>query len=183
MNDQIKEIGIRLATLREDCGYSIEEMAQKLSVDIETYTAYEEGNKDFSFSFIFNAAEILGVDVLDIISGSSPTLSMCCVVENGKGYSVKREHEYDYKHLAYTFRNKKSEPFLVTVSPDDESPVLHGHEGQEFNYVLSGKMKFYIGDISYELSKGDSVYFDSSIPHAVEAQGDSEVQFIAVVVK
>ena len=75
MNDQIKEIGIRLATLREDCGYSIDEMAQKLKVDRETYIAYEQGNKDFSFSFIFNAAEILGVDVLDIISGSSPTLS------------------------------------------------------------------------------------------------------------
>ena len=183
MNDQIKEIGIRLATLREDCGYSIDEMAQKLKVDRETYIAYEQGNKDFSFSFIFNAAEILGVDVLDIISGSSPTLSMCSVVEKGKGYSVKREHEYDYKHLAYTFRNKKSEPFLVTVSTEDESPVLHGHEGQEFNYVISGKMKFYIGEISYELSEGDSVYFDSSIPHAVEAQDGKDVQFIAVVVK
>ena len=108
---------------------------------------------------------------------------MCSVVEKGKGYSVKREHEYDYKHLAYTFRNKKSEPFLVTVSPEDESPVLHGHEGQEFNYVISGKMKFYIGEISYELSEGDSVYFDSSIPHAVEAQDGKDVQFIAVVVK
>ena len=60
---------------------------------------------------------------------------------------------------------------------------MHGHEGQEFNYVISGKMKLFIGDISYELEEGDSVYFDSSVPHAVSAMGDDEAQFIAVVMK
>ena len=183
MNDQIKDIGMRLRMLREDMEISAEEMAKKLDVDVATYNAYESGEMDFSFSFIYNAAEILGVDVLDLISGNAPTLSMCCMVKRGKGYSVKREDEYDYKHLAYTFRNKKAEPFLVTITPDNKPPVMHGHDGQEFNYVLSGKMMLYIGDISYELSKGDSVYFDSSVPHAEVALGDKEAQFIAVVIK
>ena len=183
MNDQIKDIGMRLRMLREDMEISAEDMAKKLDVDVDTYNAYESGEMDFSFSFIYNAAEILGVDVLDLISGNAPSLSMCCMVKRGKGYSVKREDEYDYKHLAYTFRNKKAEPFLVTITPDNKPPVMHGHDGQEFNYVLSGKMMLYIGDISYELSKGDSVYFDSSVPHAEVALGDKEAQFIAVVIK
>lgn len=183
MNNQIKDIGLRLAGLRDDMELTTADMAQKLNVDEETYIAYEEGKKDFSFSFIYNAAEILGVDVLDLISGDAPTLSTCCMVQKGKGYSVKRGHDYDYKHLAYTFRNKKAEPFLVTITPDDKPPVMHGHEGQEFNFVLSGKMKLYIGDISYELDEGDSVYFDSSVPHAEVALGDEEAQFIAVVIK
>lgn len=183
MNQQLQDIGMRLACLKEDMNLTTAQMAEKLGIDEETYLSYEKGEKDFSFSFIYNAAEILGVDVLDLISGNAPTLSMCCAVKKGKGYSVKREDEYDYKHLAYTFRNKKAEPFLVTITPDEESPVMHSHEGQEFNYVISGKMKFYIGDISYELSKGDSVYFDSSVPHAEVAMGNKEAQFIAVVVK
>ncbi len=183
MNEQIKDIGLRLRSMREDMEITPEEMAQKLEVDIDSYLAYESGEMDFSFSLIYNAAEILGVDVLDLISGSAPTLSMCCMVKKGKGYSVKRDEEYDYKHLAYTFRNKKAEPFLVTITPDDKAPVMHGHDGQEFNYVLSGKMMLYIGDISYELSKGDSVYFDASVPHAEVAIGDKEAQFIAVVIK
>lgn len=183
MNTQIKDIGMRLACLRDDMEISVHDMADKLGVDEETYLAYENGEMDFSFSVIYNAAEILGVDVLDLISGDAPTLSMCCMVKKGKGYSVQREHEYDYKHLAYTFRNKKAEPFLVTITPDGKAPVMHGHEGQEFNYVISGKMMLYIGDISYELSEGDSVYFDASVPHAEEAIGDEEVKFIAVVMK
>ena len=183
MNDQIKDIGMRLRMLREDMEISAEEMAKKLDVDVDTYNAYESGEMDFSFSFIYNAAEILGVDVLDLISGNAPTLSMCCMVKKGNGYSVKRQHDYDYKHLAYTFKNKKAEPFLVTITPDDNPPVLHGHDGQEFNYLLSGEMTFYIGDISYELEAGDSVYFNSGIPHAEKAKGDVPAQFIAVVMK
>lgn len=183
MNTQIKDIGMRLHSLREDSEITIEEMASKLGEDIEIYKKYENGEMDFSFSFIYNAAEVLGVDVLDLISGDQPTLSMCSMVKKGQGFSVKRAHEYDYKHLAYTFRNKKAEPFLVTINPDKSTPVLHGHEGQEFNYVIAGKMKLYIGDISYELEEGDSVYFDSSVPHAEQAEGDEPVQFIAVVMK
>lgn len=183
MNEQIKDIGLRLRSLREDMEITTEEMASKLEVDHASYLAYESGEMDFSFSLIYNAADILGVDVLDLISGSAPTLSMCCMVKKGKGYSVKRDEEYDYKHLAYTFRNKKAEPFLVTITPDSKPPVMHDHDGQEFNYVISGKMMLYIGDISYELSKGDSVYFDASVPHAQIAIGDKEAQFIAVVIK
>ena len=182
MNTQIKDIGMRLASLRDDMVISVESMAEKLGVDANVYQKYEIGEMDFSFSFIYNAAEILGVDVLDLISGDQPTLSMCSMVKKGKGYSVQREEEYDYKHLAFTFRNKKSEPFLVTIEPDDETPVMHSHDGQEFNYVISGKMKFFIGDISYELEEGDSVYFDSGVPHAEQAI-DGPAQFIAVVVK
>jgi transcriptional regulator with XRE-family HTH domain len=89
MNDQIKDIGMRLACLRDDMEISTSEMAEKLGVDEQTYIDYENGVKDFSFSFMYNAAEILGVDVLDIISGDAPKLSMCCMVKSGKGYSVK----------------------------------------------------------------------------------------------
>ena len=183
MNEQIKDIGMRLACLREDMEISVAEMAKKLDVDEATYIGYEKGEIDFSFSFIYNAAEILGVDVLDLISGDAPTLNTCCFVRRGQEYSVQRENEYDYKHLAYTFRNKKAEPFLVTIKPDGKPPVMHDHDGQEFNFLLKGKMRFYIGDISYELSKGDSVYFDASVPHAEQAIGDDETKFIAVVIK
>lgn len=183
MNEQIKDIGMRLKHLREDLEIPAEEMAKKLEVPMDTYNAYENGDMDFSFSLIYNAAEILGVDVLDLISGSAPTLSMCCMVKRGKGYSVTRDEQYDYKHLAYTFRNKKAEPFLVTIAPDPKPPVMHEHDGQEFNYLISGKAMFYIGDISYEINKGDSIYFDSGVPHAMVALGDKEAQFIAVVVK
>ena len=183
MTDQLHEIGARLAALRDFCDTSAEEMAAQLKLPLEDYLAYENGEKDFSFSFLYNASSILGVDILDLMSGETPKLSMCSVVRSGQGYSIKKEDAYDYKHLAYTFRSKKAEPFLVTVEPNDEEPHMHNHEGQEFNYVVSGKMMFYIGEFEHELHEGDSVYFDSNIPHAEKALGDDEEKFIAVAIR
>ncbi len=183
MNLQLAEIGTRLAALREICGISTEDMARRLDMDVDGYLSYERGEADFSFSFLYNAADILGVDVLDIMSGDSPKLSTCTVVKRGKGYAVKEDSQYNYTHLAYTFRNKKGEPFLVSAEPSEKTPVMHEHEGQEFNYILSGQIKFFIGEISYILSEGDSVYFDASVPHAEQAIGDKKAQFIAVVMK
>ncbi len=181
MTYQLKEIGQRLAALRDICDISAEEMAEKLDISLKEYLSYENGEADFSFSFIMNAAAILNVDVVDILSGVSPKLSSCTVVRKGKGLSVNRYEKYDYKHLAHTFRGAVATPLHVTVKPDDETPVMHEHPGQEFDYVLSGKMKFYLGEICYELGKGDSVYFDSSIPHAEKAVGKNNLEFLAIV--
>ena len=182
MNNQIKDIGMRLAGLRDDMEISTAEMAEKLGVDEETYIAYENGKKDFSFSFMYNAADILGVDVLDLISGNAPTISMCSMVKKGQGYSVNRGRDYDYKHLAYTFKNKKGEPFLVTITPDDKPPVMHGHEGQEFNMVLEGTVEVVIRDKAFTLEPGDSIYYDSHTPHAMQAAGNEPVKFLAMVI-
>ena len=184
MGEQLKDIGMRLAALRDACDLSEEEMARRLEVSTEDYRAYERGEKDFSFSFLYNAAGVLGVDVFDIMSGESPRLSTCTVVRAGEGYSINRRAAYDYRHLAFTFRKKLAEPFLVTVAPSGEgvTPTLHAHGGQEFNYVVSGQMQFYIGEISYTLNTGDSVYFDSGTPHAMRALGGVPCQFLAVVI-
>jgi len=183
MNEQLVEIGLRLKGLREICEISVEEMAQKIGVTVLEYNSYEKGERDFSFSFLYACAQVFGVDVLDLMSGDSPKLSVCTFVKKNCGFSVNRYNSYDFQHLAFTFRNKKAEPFKVTVSPSAGAPVLHSHEGQELNYVISGKLRFYIDDISYEMAEGDSIYFDASHPHAERAIGDEDAEFLAIVIK
>jgi quercetin dioxygenase-like cupin family protein/DNA-binding XRE family transcriptional regulator len=184
MTDQLKEIGARLAALREIFDITVEKMAQKMKISVDEYAAYENGQRDFSFSFLQNAASIFGVEVVEIISGESPKLTKCALVRNGEGYDIERRKAYDYKHLAYTFTKKKAEPFLVTVEPkENEQLVQHSHEGQEFDYMVSGRMEFHFDNIVYELAEGDSVYFDSGTPHAMKAIGNQPAKFLAVVIK
>ena len=184
MTNQLLEIGDRLKGLRITMDIPKEKMAEDMKLNTDEYIAYENGQRDFSFSFLFNAANILGVDVVDIISGETPKLTTCALVRKGEGYNITRRAAYDYKHLAFTFSKKKAEPFLVTVEPNkDEEIILHSHDGQEFNYMLSGTMEFHLDNIVYELSEGDSVYFDSGIPHAMKATGVQAAKFIAIVMK
>ena len=183
MTDQLREIGIRLKALREIEELSAAEVAARCKISVEEYEAYERGEKDFSFSFLYNAAGVLGVDVMDIMTGDSPKLSTCSLVRAGTGFKVERRQAYSYRHLAFTFRKKKADPFLVTVSPSEKLPELHGHEGQEFQYLLEGEAIVVMGDTRYELSAGDSLYFDSAIPHALGALNGKTATFLAVVIK
>ncbi len=183
LKEQLKEMGMRLADLREIKGFTQQEMADNLKMPLDEYVAYEEGLRDFSFSFMYNVASFCEVDVFNLLSGNTPNLTDCAIVRKGHEYFIKKEGSYDYKHLAYTFKDKKAEPFFVMSMPSEEDEKLHSHEGQEFNFVLAGKMEFTIGNLTYELNKGDSVYFNSKIPHKIKVLGDKPVKFIAVVMK
>ena len=182
MTEQLLEIGMRLKELREIMEIEPADMAERCGVDLETYKMYEAGEKDFSFSFLYNAAAVLEVDVVDIMSGESPKLSTCSVVRKGKGFRVERNNAYSYMALAFTFRNKRAEPFHVTVYPSN-MPHLHGHDGQEFQYLLKGDAEMEIGDSKFELHEGDAVYFDSNVPHALRSINDEPAEFLAVVIK
>jgi len=182
MTEQLQEIGRRLSALRNISDMTPEAFCEKTGVTVQELAAYEKGELDFSFSFLYNAARVLGVDVMDIMSGDSPRLSDWCLVRKGEGYAIDRRAAYKYNHLAFTFRNKKAEPFMVTVEPKDKKPVLHSHDGQEFNWLVSGRMRFYISNTEYIMEPGDSVYFNSFIPHAMEALDNKPVQFLAIVI-
>jgi transcriptional regulator with XRE-family HTH domain len=186
MTDQLREIGRRLAALREMEGMGKDALASRCRITAEELDEYEQGKRDFSFSFLYNAARILGVDVVDIMDGDSPKLSGCCVNRSGEGYSINRRAAYNYKHLAFTFRNKLAEPFMVTVDPpaaDSPPPVKHTHAGQEFNLLIEGRVKFFIGDLTYDLEPGDSVYFESATPHAMLALDNKPAKFLAIVMQ
>jgi len=119
------------------------------------------------------------------MSGDSPKLSACCLTRAGEGYEIDRRAAYNYRHLAFTFRNKLAEPFMVTVDPrdDTDAPELHAHSGQEFNLMVEGRMRFFIGALTYDLAPGDSVYFDASREHAMRALEGKPARFLAVVLQ
>ena len=171
MNENIKALAIRICDLREIMGYTQQEVAERSGVPLEDYVAYEAGERDFSFSHLFNIASTLGVDISDLLTGESPKLKGYILTRAGKGLAFDRRKAYHYQHLAYNFRDKKAEPFIA-----------HAHEGQEFDYVLTGHMKIVLAGNEVYLGPGDSIYYDSSIPHAMYAV-ETDCRFIAVVIK
>jgi quercetin dioxygenase-like cupin family protein/DNA-binding XRE family transcriptional regulator len=182
--EQLAMIAMRMRDLREIEGLTPEQLAEKADVPLEEYRAYEAGERDFSFSHLFNIAGALGVDISDLLTGESPRLRGYVLTRKGKGLAFDRRAQYRYQHLAYNFRDKKSEPFLVTVLREAPGAVkqAHAHEGQEFDYVLEGVLRIELGGQSMLLAPGDSIYYDSSLPHAMYAE-EGDCLFIAVVLK
>ena len=105
----------------------------------------------------------------DLLTGESPKLRGYVLTRSGQGLAFDRRKQYHYQHLAYNFAHKLAEPFIVTVEQDAPGTVkqAHSHEGQEFDYVLEGYLKIILGGNELLLSPGDSLYYDSSLPHAM----------------
>ena len=80
MTDQLKEMGMRMRDLREIMDYTALEVAERLGISEEEYLAYEAGEKDFSFSTMYNVAKMFNVDVVDLLEGNGPTITGCALV-------------------------------------------------------------------------------------------------------
>ncbi len=181
MTQAYSEIAERMKAIREMAGITRETLAAELKLEVERLGSYEEGEEDIPVGVLLGAAARLGVDVTALITGEEPRLKVYSLVRKGRGLEVERRKEYRYRDLAYNFQGRKAEVFLVTVEPG-KAAAAHGyaHEGQEFNYLLSGRMEVIIDGHELELAEGDSVYFDSGKEHAMAAIGDEGATFLAV---
>ncbi len=185
MTEQVKQIAERLYGLRTSAGISVERMADVTNTGIEAYMRAENGESDFSFSFLLRCAKEFGVDVTELISGESQKLTYMQLTRAGEGMALERAREFSYRHLAARIRHKGCEPFLVTAkySDEDAKGAIHltSHSGEEFNYVLTGSLRIRIGEHEEVLKAGDSMYYDSSKPHGMVAVGNADCTFLAIV--
>jgi quercetin dioxygenase-like cupin family protein len=184
MKQSFAEIASRVKGLRDISGISRDDFAAEIKVDPDRYRRYEEGEEDIPVGVLLAAASRLGVDVTAFISGEEPRMKVYSLVRAGRGLEVERRKEYRYRDLAYNFAGRKAEIFLVTVDPKQGAPA-HGyaHEGQEFNFLLSGRMKVVVDAHELVMEEGDALYFDSGKEHAMAAAGDGPATFLAVTIK
>ncbi len=186
MDNFIKDVAKRLKETRLSCRLTEYEVAASTGVSVEQYRELEAGNADFSFSFIYKCADKFGVDITDILKGQSPRLREYTVTRANQGLPVARKKGIQYSNLAPMFMNKVAEPFYVKAAYNPEEtnlPMkLSQHDGQEYDYVLSGKLKVYIDGHTEILYPGDSIYYNSSKPHGNVAY-EEDCEFLAIVIQ
>ena len=176
MSDQIKQIAERLQGLRDVLELTPDEVAKSCQLSVEEYLGMESGEKDISVSALQKIARKYGIALDVLMFGEEPKMSSYFLTRCGSGVSVERTK-------ASGFRGRKADPFIVTVEPKPENTPIHfnSHEGQEFNLVIEGRMLLNINGKELILNPGDSLYFDSSIPHGMMALDDKTVKFLAVI--
>ena len=139
MESKIREVADRVKGIRLDLNLTTEQMAQRVGIPEADYIKYEEGHEDFNFTFVYKVANIAGIDIADLMEGSSPSLSTYAVTRNGEGRPIARREGFKYLRLGSRFKSKLAEPFRVTIPYSEEAlnpPYeLVTHSGQEMNIV------------------------------------------------
>ncbi len=185
LNQKIQEMAERIRELREIVGLTTQEMADKTGVSESEYISCENGEKDLNFTFIYRCANVLNVNVTEIIEGYSPKLKGYTVTRRENGQKISQAHGMTYYNLAYAFQNRIAEPLYVKSVYSEENAnkeiELTTHAGQECDIVVDGHLMVQIGKHKEILGPGDSIYYDSDTPHGMVAVNGKDCIFYAIV--
>jgi transcriptional regulator with XRE-family HTH domain len=180
MNEHLLQIAGRIKELREILEISALDMSKETGIPFETYHEYESGKLDIPISVLYTIAGRLGTDVTVLLTGEEARMDSAAVCRKGKGVHIQRYPGYEFSSLAYNFKHRTIEPLLVSLDSSKPQAALVSHTGQEFNYVVEGKIKITVGKTEHLLNTGDSIYFDARLPHG-QCAVDGAAQFLTII--
>ncbi len=180
-------VGKRIKRMREAQDLTREQVAEMTGFETSYLDAVERGEEVPSIGAVLKLSRALGSQMGQMIHEGgtrSDIFSICHADESVVVDRAKTTGQgYDYKSLlASDIRGQGMEPFLITFDPQAAETVTPmSHEGEEFIHVLTGTLEIeYDGDKQL-LKKGDSLYIDSSRPHAVRGMGKTPPTALAVI--
>lgn len=187
MSSNINDIGEKVKSLRVEKGLSLKEVAEKSGISLATLGSLEKMELLPPLGHIVSLAKVLEVPVGELFgdSGDSPfsiVRSTDRTTVDRFGSANTKACGYSYEGLGQSKRNRQMEPFLVTLDPEQSHKVeANQHIGEEFIFVLEGKVQVSLLDHTDVLNKGDSIYYDSHMPHIVSCYGDETATILAVI--
>ncbi|NVN92991.1 MAG: helix-turn-helix transcriptional regulator [Desulfuromonadales bacterium] len=182
-------IGGKITTIRESLGLSQEQLAERCECSAAIIAGLEQGELAPSLTPLIKITRALGVrlgTLLDDDTQLGPVITRC---GESNGISRVKSLEIasdagalDFFSLAMNKTSRHMEPFVINVKPACKAGTpLSSHEGEEFIYTLSGTIEIEYGKELHVLEPGDSIYYDSIVPHQVRARGDQDARILAVV--
>lgn len=187
--DKTNIIGEKIKGLRMAKEISLDELADRTGLAIEQITRIEENIDIPSLAPLVKLARALGVR-LGTFLDDQPDEAGPVVCRHGEADDTisfsnnaldARQHMH-YHALSRSKTNRHMEPFIVDIDADGNSEFnLSAHEGEEFIMVLKGTLEINYGKYTYLLEEGDTIYYDSIVPHHVHAFEGQEARILAVI--
>lgn len=167
-----KDLGPRLNAARMEAGVGLRALARQIGVSPALISQIESGRTAPSVSTLYAIATALNLSFDYLFRGETPadrTAPSPEVQHAHQRPTVRLASGVRWERLTWTVRNDFE--FLHVVyevgSASCEEGMLLQHGGEEYAYVLSGRLGLMIGDERYELGAGDSLHFDASTPHRI----------------
>lgn len=186
--DTSKIVGEKIKGLRESKSISMEELAERSDLAVEQIQRIENNIDLPSLAPLIKIARVLGVRLGTFLDDSDETGPAICRKQDASDtISFSNNATHSRKHMTYhslakSKADRHMEPFIIEVSPTEDSNfILSSHEGEEFIIVMEGTMEISYGKHKYLLEEGDSIYYDSIVPHHVHAFEGKAAKILAVI--
>lgn len=173
-------VGQRVRQLRIESGWSIRALAEASGLSVNTLSLIENGKISPSVSTLHRAAQALGVAITAFFEVPSSQRQVVCTTAPTR--TGERFEHGVVEDLAIGFASRGLHPCLVTLAPHNGSGAdLIVHTGYEFVYCLQGRVTYTVDGQRYLLTPGDSLLFESHLPHRWENEDDTPAQMLLVL--
>jgi len=178
VKEQLAAFGTNLKQRRLRNEWTLDELAQRSGLSKPFLSRLESGDRQASIAAVLTLSQVFGVSLASMFETQAP-LETCLIVR--KEEVVPRQaYGLTYVPLSQVGHLFNLRPIRVTVSLDREGDEHYHHEGEEWIYVLSGKLTLSLAGERYDLDEGDAVHFDSRLPHRVIARGKVAPEILLV---
>ena len=171
------QMGTRLRDLRKQNGLTQQELADRAELTKGFISQLEQGQVTPSLVTLLDLIECLGTTPSDFFRSNGAEK----IVFGDRDYFEKIDEEGNKTEwLVPSAQSNQMEPVLVTLQPHSALPVDDPHNGEEFGYVLSGRIALYRQETRFDVKAGESFYYEADKPHRIENPSSRPARLIWV---
>lgn len=187
--DNTKIVGEKIKAIRESKLISIEELVERTGLAKEQIESIEANVVIPSLAPLIKIARALGVRLGTFLDDQDESGAVVCRsherMDNSISFSnnaMSARIHMQYHSLSASKADRHMEPFIIDIQATDENSYeLSSHEGEEFIYVMEGAVEVAYGKKNHVIEAGDSIYYDSIVPHHVHGFEGQAAKILAVV--
>jgi transcriptional regulator with XRE-family HTH domain len=167
----LSTLGMQLKTLRNSRGWTLEQLSSRSELSEPYLSRLESGMRQPSLAALLTLARVYGIPLAELLGDSEPRSSRCAITRAG-GNLPRAGNGLKYRLLSGGAELTDLQAFEVTLPFGRDINKFNHHEGEEWLYILEGRLGLVFGDEEHWLETGDSVHFDARIGHRlVTAKG------------
>lgn len=162
-------VGPRLRAARQAKGWTLDDLASRAGISASTLSRLEAGKRQASLELLVPLTRMLGIRIDDLVAPPADP-------------RVRRAPTRRHGHVVAPLTREDSplQTYKVTYPAVDEAPAPRVHDGFEWFYVLSGRVRLVLGESELVLETGEAAEFDTRTPHSISAAGPGPAEIVSI---
>lgn len=185
-DEALAGLGARIRSLREERGMKLKELADAAGLSDAFVSRLERGQVSSSVANLIQIADVLDIGVSELFANPPDQLRSHVTVHRhgdaGEDQAIPSTG-YRWRLFAGGMPNDDLEVFHLVFPRKNRMDLMVSHPGQEYCYVISGRIRFHVGAETFDLAPGEGILLNSELPHRADNISDDEARILMVVAK
>jgi transcriptional regulator with XRE-family HTH domain len=181
--DILVQITARIKDIRKEKNITLQELAEAAGVTKGMLSQVENNRTIPSLTVFLNIIKSLQIDINDFFQNFTSAKDSKVIFKKKEEYKpFEKENRTGFQYqriMSSTVDDYHLDFVLLTIKPDAQSSFVET-DAYEFKYLLSGKLEYIIGEETFIMEAGDSIFFDATVTHNPKNLGDTDVQLFVI---